>query len=182
MRDEQPTHRGEAIMSNEPRFEAARDQESAQLFATLEAALDHIDGSRRHSTRPWVRATAAAAVSGSFLIISGRLQSSPYANGTAHLNENERAELAAWRFIAPEVRILLEVIDSCTDGYARLDRLDKRAREGLFEALTMDLVELSVPSGDMVHRRGAGGKSLPAADNCEPSGACREGSFRERQT
>jgi len=169
-------------MSSEARFEAARDREPAQLFATLEAALDHIDGSRLDSTRPWVR-TTATAVSDSFLIISGRLQSPPYVNGTAHLNESERAELAAWRFVAPEVRTLLEAIDLCTDGYARLDSLDKRAREGLFEALTMGYVQLSGPSGDMVHRIGAGAESHQhAAEDCEPSGAGREDSFRERQT
>lgn len=140
------------------RFEAAivshdgKTSLAPKGFALLDDALTYAQQSGRDSVRPWVRLLEPSAW-GSFLVIAGRKLDAAEPRGSAllHLDAQERAQLDAWQYLEPGIRCLLDHIDLCNNGYARLDCLPAPLRASLPAAVAGGHVQLG---HDVVHRPG----------------------------
>lgn len=146
------------------RYESARHDGPEQAFETLASALKHIEGSLVGSTRPWVRVAqnehnesqgaVLSRLHGSFLIVGGHKLDAASAMPPPALPANDQALFDAWRHIPPGVNDLLNEIDLCNNGYARVDCLRKIPHQCIADAVSGGFVKLSAgPFGiGVLHR------------------------------
>lgn len=104
-------------------YEAARHDGVPQVFPTMADALRHLAGSRRDTTRPFLRVNSPR-IRESFLVVGGRKQDAGCLSPPPRLPPQDQALLDAWQYDDPDMKQLRE-------------RLDARASEAEYTAPRM---------------------------------------------